>query len=658
MTCEGEEAKALRAENAELRRRLHELSGDRPFESIQFLRSLLDALPAFVMHTGPDLTIRYVNRLLSVLDESSVLGHSVLRFIEGDYRQVAERTIEEVRQSGRPARYSVRGMGEHGRIADYETIVACVPEPDGTTGFVFAAFDVTEQAERARELERSQQRLELAVSGTGIGLWSWDSVTGEIEWSPRMHEIVGLSQALPPPEYVRLVVHPEDRPSVQAALEKLQSGEASRWISHRIVRPDGEVRWILPCVSVTPSSEGRGIGLIGGSIDVTQVRTLEERLRQAERMESLGTLTAGVAHNFNNLLAVIRASLDLIGGTVTDEARAAHADALHATERAAEVVRQLMTFAGRRRASRIEHRSLADLASSAVRLCQRSFGAALPIELKVSSELPIVACDPAELEQVLVNLLVNARDAVIEARPLQPRIEVCVEVVEPPESLSLPLSSPTPTPSVSRFGCVAVTDNGVGMDASVQKRVFDPFFSTKGPARGTGLGLAMSWAVVRSLGGTIQCESTPKRGTRFCVCLPALAVERGAAATAPSQRPAGAAPVVLLVDDDDYVRRVIRRILVQAGHVTLEAASAEQGVQVAERNRGKVDAVLLDQSLPDARGVQIVPALRERLPGAKIFLFTGDDVPDEEVERVDGLLMKPLSAELLLSTLANVSVSR
>src|SRR5690554_1211127 len=123
MTCEGEEAKALRAENAELRRRLHELSGDRPFESIQFLRSLLDALPAFVMHTGPDLTIRYVNRWLSVLEESSVLGHSVLRFIEGDYRQVAERTIEEVRQSGRPARYSVRGMGEHGRIADYETIV-------------------------------------------------------------------------------------------------------------------------------------------------------------------------------------------------------------------------------------------------------------------------------------------------------------------------------------------------------------------------------------------------------------------------------------------------------------------------------------------------------------------------------------------------------
>jgi PAS domain S-box-containing protein len=647
MVGERDDVQALLDDNAALRRRLAELESRAVAADAEFLQSLLSALPAFVIRVGPELDIRFLNRYAAGFAPEDAVGRTVFEFLDPAQRGQDEQRIQEVLASGVAQRYQVRGMGDHGKLVDYETIVAPVAETDGRRGLVFVAFDVTAQADRQRALTQSQARLELAVEATGIGLWSWDSTTGKVEWSERMHQIMGRSEPLDPSAYVRVAVHPEDRASVQAAMEKMQAGEHSRWISHRIVREDGEVRWIIPCVSVTRDAEGRGVRIIGGNLDVTQINTLEERVRQAERMESLGTLTAGVAHNFNNLLAVIRASLDLIAAQVTDEARAAHADALHATDRAAEVVQQLMTFAGKRRTAQPEQRSLGELAGAAVRLCRRSFGVAVPIDLGASTESPLVSCEPGELEQVLVNLLINARDAVIEARPPDPKIGVSIDVVDQmPEALLAARGT-----GRGRFARVVVTDNGAGIEESVQKRVFDPFFSTKGPGRGTGLGLAMSWAVVRSLGGTITCDSAPQRGTRFSVYLPLADVQRKLVEPAPNAAVGGTPLCVLLVDDDEFVRRVIRRVLQHGCHVTIEAASATEALELAAHHP-EVEVVLLDQSLPDGRGIQIVPALRQHLPQAKIYLFTGDDVPDEELRLVEGLLSKPLSAERLLGTLA------
>ncbi|MET0412172.1 MAG: PAS domain S-box protein, partial [Polyangiaceae bacterium] len=337
-------------ENAALRRRLAELQSGEHAADARFLQSLLGALPAFVIRAGPELEIRFLNRYAAGFSPADALGKSIFDFLDPAQRSEHEQGVRAVLETGVPQRYQVRGMGDHGRLVDYETIIAPVTESDGRRGLVFVAFDVTEQAARQRALEQSQASLALAVEATGIGLWSWDSASGKLEWSERMHEIMGRVEPLDPDRYVQTAVHAEDRASVRAAMEKMNAGEASRWISHRIVREDGEVRWIIPCVSVKHDGAGNR-RLIGGNLDVTQIHALEERVRQAERMESLGTLTAGVAHNFNNLLAVIRASLDLIAAQMTDDARAAHVDAVHATDRAAEVVRQLMTFAGKRRSA-------------------------------------------------------------------------------------------------------------------------------------------------------------------------------------------------------------------------------------------------------------------------------------------------------------------
>jgi two-component system cell cycle sensor histidine kinase/response regulator CckA len=653
MAGERDELEALLEENAALRRRISELQSREHAADARFLQSLLGALPAFVIRAGPELEIRFLNRYAAGFSPADALGKSIFDFLDPGQRSEHEQGVRAVLETGVPQRYQVRGMGDHGKLVDYETIIAPVTESDGRRGLVFVAFDVTEQAARQRALEQSQASLALAVEATGIGLWSWDAASGKLEWSERMHEIMGRAEPLDPDRYVQTAVHADDRAKVRAAMDKMNAGEASRWISHRIVREDGEVRWIIPCVSVKHDGAGNR-RLIGGNLDVTQIHALEERVRQAERMESLGTLTAGVAHNFNNLLAVIRASLDLIARQMTDDVRAAHMDAVHATDRAAEVVRQLMTFAGKRRAAEHEPRALADLASAAVRLCRRSFGLAVPIDFDAGHELPLVSCDPTELEQVLVNLLINARDAVLEARPSQPKIGVRVDIAE--QVADVP--SAKRGPARGRFARVSVSDNGAGMGEVVQKRVFDPFFSTKAPGRGTGLGLAMSWAVVRSLGGTIACDSLPGRGTTFRVYLPLADVRRKELEATPLTELVGTPLSVLLVDDDEFVRRVIRRVLQHACHVTVEAASATEALQLVAR-RPAIDVVLLDQSLPDARGIQIVPALRESLPGVKIYLFTGDDVPDEELCLVEGLLSKPLSAERLLGTLAALrSVSR
>jgi PAS domain S-box-containing protein len=647
------DVEALRQENAELRRRLAQLEANEVTGDAEFLRSLLNALPAFVIRAGPDLNIRYLNRYAQGFEPSDTVGRSAFDYMAPEHRAMARAHVEEVLRTGNAQRYQLRAQGDHGRLTDYETIMAPVEEADGRRGVIFVAFDITAQAERERALAQSRARLTLAVEATGIGLWNWDSASNNVEWSERMHELMGRAEALDPESYVRVAVHPDDREAVHAAMERARAGERPRWISHRIVRPDGEIRWVMPCASVIEDAEGKHVRIIGGNLDVTSNHALEERLRQAERMESLGTLTAGVAHNFNNLLSVIRASLDLIAAQVTDEARAAHADAVHATDRAAEVVRQLMTFAGKRRTSRFEQRSLPELAAHAVRLCRRSFGVAVPIDLKVLSEPPLVDCEPGELEQVLVNLLINARDALIEARPLEPQIGVSVDIVD-----KLPDTLSTSTGLVSaRFARVVVTDNGVGIEESIRKRVFDPFFSTKGPGRGTGLGLAMSWAVVRSIGGTIACDSMLNRGTRFSVYLPLAGVGSSEPVVRPRPLPRPSALTVLLVEDDEYVRRVIRRVLNQADHVTLEASTAAQAIEMADQH-SEVEAILLDQSLPDGRGIQILPMLRRSLPRAKVFLFTGEDVSDDDLKLVDGLLSKPVPSERLLGTLASVRKSK
>ncbi len=638
---------ALQEENAGLRSRLAQPRVAQGGDS-EFLQSLLRALPTFVVRIGPDLRISFINRLAVGFRTEDAVGRSVLDFISPEYHERVRSTVGKACRTGNVERYTVTGQGDHAGPAHYETIVAPVNEPGGERGAILVSFDTTAQVERERALIESEEQLRLAVDATGIGLWTIDLKTGRVWWNERTREIMGRDAPLPMDRYVPEAVHPEDREIVGGSMGKLQEGEDNAWTPHRIQRPDGEVRWIIPSGKVVRDAEGKAVRIVGGHLDVTSTHQLENRLREAEKMEALGTLTTGVAHNLNNLLAVIRPTLDLLEDYVRAQGRDLLTEAVRATDRASNVVRQLMTFAGKRRAARPQVVLLSKLVQEAVDLSRRS----MPpnIQLYFASTLPqaMVRVDPSELSEVFANLLVNARDALLEAGTAGARIEVTVEGVRTAPGVATAAGTAVASPGLAR---VVVSDNGPGIEESVRRRVFDPFFTTKAPGKGTGLGLAISWSVARAAGGSMDCESSPGESTRFSVYLPLVAGAPSQRPKLETERPGSGGLRVLLVDDNEQVRAVTRRILMKGHHVVVEAATARAAVAAAEQQA--FDVILLDQSLPDARGSQIVPELR-RLSGGKVLLFTGQDVDRGELREVDGLLSKPLRAKDLLDALSRV----
>lgn len=634
----------LRSENAALQallanaQRGHGALGEGSFGE------LLHALPAFVAQIGPNLELKYLNRMAPGYREDEVIGHSILVFMDPACHAPAIEAIERATRQRSVQRYQAAVYRADGGKAHYETVVAPL---DGTLGdCALLSFDVTGYADREQALAEREALLRSSVEATGVGLWRYDFRTQEVQWNARMREILGRDEPVGPEQYIALIVHPDDRAMVADSVAQVVTGKQDAWARHRIARPDGRVYWVIPTGVVSRDEQGNAQSAVGGLLDVTQLHLLEQRLRQAEKMESLATLTTGVAHNLNNLLGVARPTMDLLEDYVEGDGRELLDAAVVALDRASTVVRQLMVFAGKRHAARDEPMALVPVVERALDLARRSIEADTPIEFETTLERVFVRGDENEFSEVVHNLVLNARDALASAAlamrseaAWSPRICVTLKPAEFPAGLR--------GADAQEFVLLTVEDNGPGMAESVRQRVFDPFFTTKGPGGGTGLGLAISWSTVRGLGGIIQCDSAPGQGARFNVYLPCA--DAGAGETAPLSQPAPVSMLrVLLVEDDELLSRTVSRSLTRVGHRVSAARGARAALAAASPD---IDVVLLDQSLPDGLGTDIAPMLRERCAGARIVLFTGQDVGDDELRVVDAMLAKPATTRAILEAL-------
>jgi nitrogen-specific signal transduction histidine kinase/ActR/RegA family two-component response regulator len=403
-----------------------------------------------------------------------------------------------------------------------------------------------------------------------------------------------------------------------------------------VVRPDGSVRWIMSSGDVV-HEDGKVVRILGCNIDVTEHHQLEERVRHAQKLEATGSLTAGIAHNFNNLLAAILPALELVAPEAPANLRDVVGEAIHAARRAAELVRELMTFAGQRRATMRRPESVASLVERAVGICRSTFDRRINLEADVPGPGLLIDCDAGAIEQVLVNLMLNARDALHEVRDHRARVTVEVSQIEAPEAIQ----------RAAAFVRIRVSDNGAGMTEAVRQRMFEPFFTTKPVGQGTGLGLSTSYAIVREHGGTIECESEPGRGTRCSVLLPRYEGKPRARQPTPATPNIRAGAHVLLVEDEAPIRKVVTRLLESVGHrVTALGGTGEALARLPDL--GDVSVVLLDRSMPDGLGETIIPDLRRAMPGARILLFTGQDVEPVVEALADGVLAKPVTSEDLL----------
>jgi signal transduction histidine kinase/CheY-like chemotaxis protein len=382
------------------------------------------------------------------------------------------------------------------------------------------------------------------------------------------------------------------------------------------------------------------------SRDLEARRRLEEQLLHAQKMEAVGQLTAGIAHNFNNMLQAIMGNLSLALNEAPPVQRPFLQEAQVSSERAAAMVRQLALFARKAGPARRRPLDLRHVVEQVAGICRRTFDHRVYLWVQLPPGPLAVQGDAGHLEQALLNLCLNARDA-MEGTGRPARLELVVEELAaasldpPPHLHALPAA----------YARVRVIDNGTGMDEGVRARIFEPFFTTKGVGKGTGLGLSTAYAILRDHQGWIECESQPGSGTTFALYLPVLAGEP--AIPRPREAPAlqeRGSEILLLIDDEELVRVTVARMLRRLGYQVLEAASGGEGLEAFSHCRERIALVLLDLSMPEMSGEEVYARLRALAPDLKALVLTGYEsvslasVPGAQV------LRKPISStDLALS---------
>lgn len=431
------------------------------------------------------------------------------------------------------------------------------------------------------------------------------------------------------------LIHPEDRVAVLARFAQSEPLEHE----YRIVRPDGAVRRIRARIRPLTDAAGKVTRVIAVSEDVTERRELEARLLQSQKLESIGRLAGGVAHDFNNLLTVFSLSSELLllETGLSRNGSAFVADIGEAARRGAALTRQLLSFS---RQDILEPRvlDLADLVDDSLRLLRRLIQESIQLT-HLRRDPARVRVDPGQWGQVLVNLVVNARDAMPAGGRL--RLETgCL--VQSGDDARFP-DAPHGT-----YALLSIEDTGAGMSPEVREHIFEPFFTTKPRHQGTGLGLAVVYGIVKQAGGHIHVRSEPGKGTTFSILVP---VSEGPASPATaalvSRSPGGGAETILLVEDDDAVRHVARRLLAQHGYSVLEASNGEAALAVLREQ--PVDLVVSDVVMPILDGPSLLRAIQERWPRCKVLLCTGY-ADSSVVQDLQGqpLLRKPYSQQDLL----------
>ncbi|MBI5419016.1 MAG: response regulator, partial [Deltaproteobacteria bacterium] len=361
---------------------------------------------------------------------------------------------------------------------------------------------------------------------------------------------------------------------------------------------------------------GEIVGVLSMIHDITEKIRLEKKLRTDQRMESVGTLAGGVAHEFNNALTGIIGFGEILRERISGDPRAVSDldQILRCAERAATLTRQLLTFA-RRVASEPVNLSLNDVVSDLMKLVAKVAGARVDVRTFLAKDLPTIRADRGQVEQVLMNLCLNARDEMPEGGRLLVETEAA--------TLEDEYIKRNPHMRPGRYALLKVTDTGNGMDDKTRERVFEPFFTTKGPNKGTGLGLAMAYGIVKQHDGFIYLYSEPGMGATFKVYFPAVEAPPDALGAARQEPVRGGTEIVLLADDEEAIRELAEEALGELGYTVLAARNGEKAVEIFKRLGGEIALAILDLVMPPKGGKEVFDELRKENPKIKVIFTSG-----------------------------------
>lgn len=539
-----------------------------------------------------------------------------------------------------------RHLRKDGAIVDVEIVSHHVPGPPPCE-FVLV-YDVTESA----------QRLNLALLASRTGVWSLDAVSGVLVWDVFAREIFGFPGDGSAACFDDLLaaVHPPDRDLVSRAILGADPSRSEVAIEYRVVWPDTTVHHLFTRGQAFFDDAGKLARLVAVSHDITSQRRLEEQFRHSQKMEAVGRLVSGIAHDFNNLLTVILGYTTVVHAKLEngDPLRRMVAEARRAGEQAALLTGQLLAFS-RKQAIQRESLDINQAVRGLADMLQRLLGEDIDLSIALDDALFPVTADAGQFNQVLMNLAVNAHDAMpnggrlsIETRAVQlVREDIGRRGVRP----------------AGRYAMLAVTDTGSGMSAETLSHIFEPFFTTKDPSKGTGLGLATVYGIVQQNGGWIDVASELGHGASFQIYLPAASVGPPGAAPAIVQPAAiRRTGTILLVEDQAAIRMLLEDVLSEAGHRVLAAPDGRAALELAAEYTGAVDLLITDVVMPIMSGPNLASQMTGLRPSVIVLYMSGYTdhalLQRGVMEQGAAFLQKPFLPESLLSKIDELLSAR
>ncbi|MDO8298420.1 PAS domain-containing sensor histidine kinase [Lacisediminimonas sp.] len=487
------------------------------------------------------------------------------------------------------------------------------------TGLAVYFRDVTEQRKSREALRTSEERFRLLSQATNDAIWDWDLVSGALWWNEGFETLFGFRRTAVEPgvESWSSRIHPDSQERVLAGRRRAIDSGSENWTdTYQFRCHDGRYAQVIDRGHVIRDASGQAMRMVGGMSDITERLALEDRLRQSQRLDSIGQLTGGVAHDFNNLLTVILGNAELLTAQIAPHSRQ-HALAkwiLEAAQRGADLTQRLLAFA-RKQALNPKITDVNRLVADLDRLLKRTLGEHIEIEIVADAASWPALVDPVQLENALLNLCLNARDAM----PLGGRLtmETCNTHIDED------YASKHEEVTAGQYVMLAVSDTGTGIAPEHLARVFEPFFTTKEKGKGTGLGLAMVYGFIKQTGGHASIYSEPGQGTSVKLYLPRASGAAEVAAPAYAERQlAGGSETILLVEDDEFVRRYAQIQLSTLGYTVL---TAENGHRALDLMRGPhaIDLLFTDVVMPGMSGRELADEARKLRPGIKVLYTSG-----------------------------------
>jgi two-component system, cell cycle sensor histidine kinase and response regulator CckA len=566
-----------------------------------------------------DFFNRAAERLFGYASEE-VIGKNVTMFIPERYRNAHKTGLERFLKTGEPLVV--------GRTVELEAL-----KKDGTEFpislsmgrweageepmFTAIIRDITERKKAEESLHDALQRLAIHDRQMPLGHITFDKEFGVVGWNPAAERIFGWSEDEVKGKHpLELFVIPQAKAHVSGVFAKLIAIDDSNYSLDTNLRKDGKTINCEWFITKLRDARGNFSGVCAMAHDVTEKTQLEKSLQIAQRMEAVGTLAGGIAHDFNNALTGIIGFGELLRNRMAGDKEVLHDlnEILRCAERASTLTRQLLTYA-RKQIIEPVNLSLNKVITDLCKLASKVVGEHIEIRTFLVKDLPTIRADVGQIEQVVMNLVLNARDAM----PSGGQLLIETELVH----LDAEYVRYHPYMKVGPYVVLKISDTGIGMDEKTRERVFEPFFTTKGPDKGTGLGLAMVYGIVKQHGGFIHLYSEPGKGTTFKIYL--TPVEK-APDVLESHKPSairGGTETILLTDDDESVRMLAERTLAELGYTVLSARNGQDAVEIFSKNREKVSLALLDVVMPLKGGKEAYEEMHRLKPELKVIFMSG-----------------------------------